>query len=984
MGKKNNKDTEGHDPSEFTLSHVLVEGHTPSEHDVKFTIGPYKIIESIGKGGMGEVFLAYDTLCGRRIALKRIREDLLEYKQIQIRFLKEAHVTSQLTHPSIIPIYSIHKEKSQVYYTMPFVEGETLKQIFRTAKTLEKEGKKSDHVGCSIPSLIRIFINICQAIAYAHSKKVLHRDLKPENIIVGQYGEVLILDWGLAKLIRENLSNKEDESIEPEPKIKMHLSGLTRVGKVVGTVTYMAPERASGHPSTYQTDVYSLGVILYQMLTLHFPFHRRSLEDFRKNMHKEKLPDPTKIAPYRDVPRVLARIVKRCLEPIPSHRYQNVDELIKDLENYIEGRAEWFQIATLRPEDKSDWEFQENVYLPEHIAITRSTESSDWMSLMISKASFADNIKIEASVKLGDHSHGLGFLLSIPEQTERKHLNDGYCLWLGSDINKSTKLMRSTVEVMQTPEIILNRNEWYNVRIDKSDNIIHFYLNNTLQFSYISHIPLVGTHVGLLSRDADFVIKEFNIFVGGQNVMVKCLAVPDAFLANKQYTTALSEYRRIGYSFPGRAEGREAMFRAGITLLEQGKNCQEPKKAEEYYQLALAEFEKLHKTPGAPLEYLGKALVYQSLREYDEEIKCFELGCRRYPKHPFLPVLHEQIIYRMHESSRYQRKTTYQFVLLCVRQIQTSDPGIHIKKLFNSLENHWEPLPFIEKTAPFNDDSFLNPTEFSIILAFWLAKPYELEEIIQELLTLELPPLSEIFNALMAMVKMGCLDLATSTIQKLKQEEHIPADTYAPHLKAFELALGFHATPTLEFIETHFHGTSSLDFQMERALLHVMETALDVNQPEIVHAIYEIIRKKTPSTTNKTLFDAYQIWAYLSEGNKEKASELLLHYPIESLTQEEHLLYGLYGCWLLISENKELALIHFSSALDTAFPRSWTLLGHYLTGKIHDQHVWFQRAFLWEKKMLYRQLKLYHQCLNNPEKVRNYQQLIHTETVILP
>lgn len=981
MTKKKDKRTEGHEITEFTLSHVLVEGHMPSDTDIKFSIGPYKIIQSIGKGGMGEVFLAYDTICGRRIALKRIREDLLSYKQINTRFLKEAHVTSQLTHPSIIPIYAIHKEESLVYYTMPFVEGETLKQILRTARTLEKSGKKSDHIGCSIPGLIRIFINICQAIAYAHSKKVLHRDLKPENIIVGQYGEVLILDWGLAKLIRDtSQGGQEDESIEPEPKIKMHLSGLTKIGKVVGTVTYMAPERASGHPSTYQTDIYSLGVILYQMLTLHFPFHRRSLEEFRKNMHKEKLQDPTKIAPYRDVPRVLARIVKKCLEPIPSHRYQNVDELIKDLENYIEGRAEWFQIATLRPENKGDWEFQENVYLPEHLAITRSTETSDWMSLMISKASFADNIKLEATVKLGENSHGLGFLLSIPEISQRKHLNDGYCLWLGSDTNKSTKLMRSTVEVMHTPDIVLNRNEWYNVRIDKSENIIYFYLNNTLQFSYISHIPLVGTHIGILSRDADYIIKDFNVFVGGQNVTVKCLAVPDAFLANKQYEAALSEYRRIGYSFPGRAEGREAMFRAGITLLEQAKNCPDPKKAEEYYRLALMEFEKLHKTPGAPLEYLGKALVYQSLKEYDEEIKCFELGCRRYPKHPFLPILHEQIIYRMHESSRYQRKTTYQFILLCVRQLQENDPGLHVKKLFNSLKNHWEPLPFIEEPENIDENSALSNHLFSITLAFWLAKPYVLEEIIHDLLKIESPPIFAISNALIAMIKIGSFNLATSLVEQIKDLQPEFGNT---HLKALELILDFHTHPSREFIAQKFNDELPLDFQTERALLQMMEMCLDNDRTDIVHDIYDKVIEKKPSSTQKVLFDAYQIWAYLLEGNREKSSALLLNHSIEELTQEEHILHCLYGCWLQISEGNELAMIHFASALETTFPRTWALLGHYLTGKIHDDHVWFQRAFLWEKKMLYRQLKLYYRCINDLEKARHYHELINQESLRL-
>ena len=230
---------EKNDTTEGSFS--LVHGHIPKSEEVQFNIGPYQVLSSIGKGGMGEVFLAYDTLCGRRIALKRIRPDLLDFKQINYRFLKEAHITCQLTHPSIIPIYAIHKEGKEVYYTMPFVQGETLKEILKKTKAQVRKGEKLDYIGSSIPALMRIFVSISQAVAYAHSKDVLHRDLKPENIIVGPYGEVLILDWGLAKLVRQ----PEENALE-EPKGHSSLSGLTLVGKIVGTVSYMAPERAQG------------------------------------------------------------------------------------------------------------------------------------------------------------------------------------------------------------------------------------------------------------------------------------------------------------------------------------------------------------------------------------------------------------------------------------------------------------------------------------------------------------------------------------------------------------------------------------------------------------------------------------------------------------------------------------------------------------------------------------------------------------------
>ena len=124
---------------------------------------------------MGEVFLAYDPLCKRKIALKQIRGELAKHQTIRDRFLKEARIAAQLIHPSIIPIYSINQDETGIYYTMPYVEGETLRQHIREAKAQEKEGKLPA-TNASIPSLMRVFLNVCQAIAYAHAGGVIHRD----------------------------------------------------------------------------------------------------------------------------------------------------------------------------------------------------------------------------------------------------------------------------------------------------------------------------------------------------------------------------------------------------------------------------------------------------------------------------------------------------------------------------------------------------------------------------------------------------------------------------------------------------------------------------------------------------------------------------------------------------------------------------------------------------------------------------------------
>lgn len=961
---------------------TFIQGHAPEPTSIQFQIGPYQVLSSIGKGGMGEVFLAYDTICGRRIALKKVRTDLQQHAYLHNRFLKEARITSQLTHPSIIPIYSIHEEAQLIYYTMPYVEGEDLKQILRRTRAKEKKREKVDHIGTSIPALIRILLNICQAVAYAHSNHVLHRDLKPENIIVGRFGEVLILDWGLA-ILTEEPSSKNLESPESDEEIPVKGS-ITNHGKVVGTVAYMAPERAMGNPATYQTDIYALGVILYQMLCLHLPFRRENLQEFRKTMRQELYIDPAEVAPYREVPKILSQICQKCLEPDPEARYHTLDQLIRDLESYIEGRSEWFLATQLNIQNKSDWEFQENVLIAEHMAITRNTEMFDWVSLMISKASLGENCKIEARVRIGEKGHGIGFLFSIPEASERTHLNDGYCLWLGSDSYKSTKLLRSTVEVLQASDISLIRHDWYQICIEKVDNKIHLYLNNQLQFTYISYLPLPGTHVGLLLRDDDFEITDFSIYVGSQNVMVNCLAVPDAFLAHKDYPKALTEYRRIGYSFPGRAEGREAMFRAGITLLEQARAEKTP--TEKYFDLALEEFEKLRNTPGAPLEHLGKALVYESLSDYEEEVKCYTLACRKYPHHPLLHVLKEQIVYRMHESSRFHRLTTYRLILLVLRHLPEIATDNHSQKLFASLQKHWEILPFIEEESHPDAAKKLKNLSFALAITFWLAKPYFLAEIIDELSHLPTLYSSTLGNALFCLMELGSWQLAQSKMESFlearkPEEQQEVSQLYA----SLQIALLSHTKSLEEAIKAYFSHIHQqkvfLNQKQLRVLFYLLEQALHLEKFPLVHQIQKQLSGYSLGEKEQLQLDCYVLWALLWEKRWEEAGELLHKNSLEQLSKETSLLHFLYGCWLQATEGKEIALIHFSGILEVSYPRTWTLATHYLNDRIGKEDRWLQKAFLWEKRALYHQLVLYYHCAGDAEKEALYRDKYKQEFV---
>jgi serine/threonine protein kinase/tetratricopeptide (TPR) repeat protein len=941
------------------------------------TLGRYECLEIVGKGGMGEVLLAYDPTCDRKIAIKRIRPDLQKHEVLKNRFLREAKITAQLTHPGIISIYSIHHDEAALYYTMPYVEGVTLKQILRRSQqhtTYPEDGEGT------IPALLQIFKSICQTVAYAHSKGVLHRDLKPENILVGKFGEVIILDWGLAQVIAEPPQEMVEEVIHSDP-------GLTSPGKLVGTVAYMAPERALGSAATIQTDLYALGVILYQMLTLHLPFDRPSLKEFCKTYMHEKLIDPEEAAPYREVPPRLSRMVKKCLESDPASRYQTMDEMIHDLMSHMEGRSEWFETARLDPKQKKHWEFQENVLISKHIAITRTTEAADWVSIMVSKGAFAENTCLQTQIRIGESGEGIGFLLSVPEASERENPLEGYCLWIGSDLSPGAQLFRNTVEVMHQPEISLKRGEWHTISIEKIDHNIHFSLNGELQFTYLSYLPLFGTHVGLLARDDDFEMEAIVVLSRSQNLQVSCLSIPDAFLASKDYKRALTEYRRIGYSFPGHAEGREALFRAGITMLEQARTARSEKKAEEHYTLALEEFAKLHKTPGAPLEYLGKALVYRSLRDNAEEIKCLELGLRRYKKHPLVDAIREQIIYRMHEASQTDRRSAYQLILIVLRLLPKVVESGDSNRLFKHLISHWEQLPFLESPI---DPSLLGKEKsseirFAIPLAFWLGAPYILLELYNELIKIKPLDIAAVGDVLYALFELGSYGLAYRLMEEaeglkggLDLEDGADLRQLLESLRPIWLC---HTRSLREAVPSHCEDIGVRKF---RTLSYLLQYALRTDQEEVVHEIASKVRPLPLSREDRIYLDAFEIWAYLKKGNWKEAGRLFDSYPLELLNQEGTLLHSLYGCYLYVTEGEEIAGIHFAGVIDTPFPRSWALLGHELTNKITESVAWYSTSFLWERRHLYRQMALFYRCAENPDLEAYYRHLEREEYIYAP
>ncbi|MBX2822847.1 MAG: serine/threonine protein kinase [Rhodothermaceae bacterium] len=287
----------------------------------------YAYFKTIAQGGKCIIQSCKDLHLSRTVCYKSLRREIADDPIEQQRFLREARVTAMLQHPNTIPIYELSRDtKGHYYFTMKLVEGATLREIINWLK--EGDPKTTEQYGFA--ALIDVIVQICNALDYAHNHGVVHRDIKPANILIGPFGEVLVLDWGLAKVW--NIEERDFSHLE---LIEDADFSLTSKGRLQGTALYMSPEQiAASKDIDHRTDIYSVGAVLYEALTLELMAWGKTLNEMLQHIKFDDPPPPREKAPHRNIPEELERICLKCINKDPEKRYTTISEVIEALQTW--------------------------------------------------------------------------------------------------------------------------------------------------------------------------------------------------------------------------------------------------------------------------------------------------------------------------------------------------------------------------------------------------------------------------------------------------------------------------------------------------------------------------------------------------------------------------------------------------------------------------------------------------------------------------
>lgn len=318
----------------------------------------YQIVKMIGEGGMANVYLAYDTILDRNVAIKVLRGDLAEDEKFVRRFQREAISSSLLNHPNIVEMYDVGEDDGKYYIVMEFIEGKTLKSL------VKRRGK------LTVPEVVDVMTQLASGIACAHDSYIIHRDIKPQNIMIYDNGRVKITDFGIATAINSN--------------------ELTQTNSVMGSVYYLPPEQANGSGATIKSDIYSLGILMYELLIGKLPFKGENAVEIAIKQMRDPIPSVKNID--ETIPQSIENIVLKCCAKNPKNRYDSIEEMQIDINMALD-------------EDKKN--------IDKHIYIYPEQDLEETKKIELTRSEKSKNKKIEEPEEKSKSEKGINILLIV-------------------------------------------------------------------------------------------------------------------------------------------------------------------------------------------------------------------------------------------------------------------------------------------------------------------------------------------------------------------------------------------------------------------------------------------------------------------------------------------------------------------------------------------------------------------------------------------
>ncbi len=310
---------------------IILSGTDPDlPQNVPLGLARYSHLREMARGGSAVLRAGFDCVTGRTVAIKSLLPETRHDRREQRRILREARVTAQLQHPNTVPVYDIGNDEVEgMYFVMKRISGENFFEILKRIA----RGDEATITAFPTHARLEIVASACQALAYSHARGVIHRDFKPENIWVGNFGEVILLDWGVAKVWGHADDNEPvNRSVLETREEAEHeqLRTLTGGGQRPGTPLYMSPEQVDGNRGIDErTDIFSAGVVLYEMLALREPFRGADINETFDNIRHKELEPPSQRSPDRHIPKAADEVVMRAIQKRPGNRFQSMRDLIE-------------------------------------------------------------------------------------------------------------------------------------------------------------------------------------------------------------------------------------------------------------------------------------------------------------------------------------------------------------------------------------------------------------------------------------------------------------------------------------------------------------------------------------------------------------------------------------------------------------------------------------------------------------------------------